>query len=394
MHASIRPIFARGYVINRERAPLGWITVRRAHQGRHVRRTRYVRWTALLAILLSASTGWLAWPLTRSSGHSSPTAVVMGARAAAKQPGAPNSLAKPPGPPAAILRPGVLPDTAVSHYLKTTRPPHLLGMGCREAKRLSSSKGNSAVAVLGFGRPVKGGNRQWGASLFGNGYRSTDQIQGAAQAYAEGYVDCSRKGLRLTIAIGTSNYGPGVSYRHGTAWAQMVNAANRWLDDKGYTGRVEFAGANDIELSWNGPRASKDWVRGYDSVAEWPYYNYGDAAGCPPRGDCAGAWTPEDVWFVSWGARTAWPLPQIYTPSGSMAQQWYRLSLYSFLHHGWRMTIAGVLSQRIACHQSSDPCRGMDNSPAKAWGQLSRLLNRDRRTAQHLPWSSDFSWGS
>ena len=270
----------------------------------------------------------------------------------------------------------------------------MLRMGCREATRLSSSNGNSAVAVLAFGRPVKGGKRQWGASLFGHAYASTDQIQEAVQAYAEGYVGCSHGGPRLTVAIGTSNYAPGVSYRHGAAWALMVNAANQWIGGKGYGGLVEFAGANDIELSWNGPRASKSWVRGYDSVAEWPYYDFGDAAGCPPRGNCLGAWTPEDVWFVSWGARTAWPLPQIYTPSGSMAQQWYHLSLYSYLHHGWRMTIAGTLSQHIACRQSSDPCRGMDNSPAKAWGQLNGMLNRDRRTAQRLPWSSDFRWGS
>jgi len=302
--------------------------------------------------------------------------------------------AKQPGPPASILGPGVFPATAISHYLKTTRPSHLARLGCGEAKRLSASKGNSAVAVLAFGRPVKGGRWEWGASLFGQGYRSTDQIQEAVQAYAEGYASCSHDGPRLTIAIGTSNYGGGVSYRHGVAWARMINAANQWVLDDGYVGRLEFAGANDIELSWNGPRVSKNWVRGYDSVAQWPYYDYGDAAGCPPRGDCAGAWTPEDVWYVSWGARTAWPLPQIYTPNGSMALQWYHLSLYSYRYHGWRMSIAGALSQRMACRQSSDPCRGIDNSPAKAWGQLNRLLNRDRRTAQRLPWSSDFRWGS
>jgi len=248
--------------------------------------------------------------------------------------------------------------------------------------------------VLAFGRPIKGGSWGWGASLFGHGYRSTDEIRVAAEAYAEGFVGCSRHEPRLTIAIGTSNYGRGVSYRHGMAWALMVNAANGWVVENGLVGRVEFAGANDIELSWNGPAVSKSWVRGYDSVAEWPYYDYGDAAGCPPRGDCVGAWRPEDVWYVSWGARSAWPLPQIYTSDGSMARQWYRLSLYAFLRHGWRMTIAGALSQRIACRQSSDPCRGMNNSPAKAWGQLNRLLNRDRRTAQRLPWSTDFSWGA
>ena len=63
----------------------------------------------------------------------------------------------------------------------------------------------------------------------------------------------------------------------------MVNRANDWLAQEGHAHLVEFAGANDIELGWNGPRVSKAWVRGYDSVAEWPYYDYGDAAGCPPR---------------------------------------------------------------------------------------------------------------
>jgi len=196
-------------------------------------------------------------------------------------------------------------------------------MGCREAKRLSSSKGNSAVVVLAFGRPIKGGKWQWAASLFGRGYRSTDQIQEAVQAYGEGYVSCSPDGPRLTVAIGTSN---------------------------------------------------------------------GDAAGCPPRGDCAGVWTPEDVWFVSWGARTAWPLPQIYTLSGSMAQQWYHLSLYSYQHHGSRMDIAGAMTQIQSCRDTHDRCRGMSNHPAQGWTQLWRALNRDPRTAQPLRFLTDIAW--
>ena len=299
-----------------------------------------------------------------------------------------------PGPPAAKVRPGVQPATALSQYVKTTRESHLYRLGCGEAESLSRLKDDSAIVVLAFGRPIRKRAHLWGASAFGHRFRSTRQIEVAVQAYAEGYVRCSKAGPRLSVAIGTSNFGPAVGYSHGAAWAAMVNDANRWLLDKGYGNRVEFAGANDIELSWNGPRESKAWVRGYDSVAEWPFYDYGDAAGCPPRGNCVGAWTPEDVWYVSWGARTAWPLPQIYTPNGVMAEQWYRLSLYSYRHHGWRMTIAGALSQRIACRQSSDPCRGMDNSPARAWGQLNQLLNRDRRTAQPLAWSSDFRWSS
>ena len=195
----------------------------------------------------------------------------------------------------------------------------------------------------------------------------------------------------LTVAIGTSNFGPGVTYRHGRAWAEMVNEANEWAAGEGLT-TLRFAGGNDIELSWAGPRRTRAWVRGYDSVARWPFYDFGDAAACPPRGRCMGAWSLEDLWYVAWGARSARPLPQIYTPNGVMAEQWYRLSLYSYRVHGAPIRIAGVLSQRTACRQSKDSCRGMNNTPARAWAQLNRALNRDKRTAQPLHWSTDIAW--
>jgi hypothetical protein len=281
---------------------------------------------------------------------------------------------------------------AFSQYLKTTRMPTLDRLGCAEGRRLARSKQDSAIVVLTFGSPMRRHGRS-GASLFRSRFASTKQIGRAAQAYGLGYVRCSgKKGPRLHVAIGTSNYGGGVTFRHGADWAGMVNGANDWARDQQIRGSVEFAGANDIELAWNGPGPSKAWVRGYDSRAEWPFYDFGDAADCPPRGSCIGAWTQEDLWFVAWGARSAWPLPQIYTPSRSMAQEWYRLSLYSYEHHGMRMTLAGALSQHAACRQSSDPCRGMNNSPPKAWHQLFALLNSDRRTAQQLRWLSDFRW--
>ena len=56
------------------------------------------------------------------------------------------------------------------------------------------------------------------------------------------------------------------------------------------------------------------------------------------------------------------------------------------------MTIAGVVSQHRACHQTPDPCRGMNNTSPRAWKQLSKYLNSDRRTAQHIRWATDMSW--
>jgi hypothetical protein len=281
---------------------------------------------------------------------------------------------------------------AFSQYVKTTRSKKLDHLGCLEGRRLARSKQESAIAILTFGSPVRRHGHS-GASLFRGRFASTKQIRRAAQAYGGAYVRCSAgKGPHLHLAIGTSNYGKSVTFRHGADWAGMVNDANDWGRAQGIHGRVQFAGANDIELGWNGPGPSKAWVKGFDSAAEWPFYDFGDAAGCPPRGRCIGAWTQEDLWFVAWGARSAWPLPQIYTPTRSMAQEWYRLSLYSYTQHGERMTLAGALSQHTACRQSSDPCRGMNNSPSKAWRQLYHVLNSDPRTAQQLRWLSDFRW--
>ena len=327
-----------------------------------------------------------------------PTAIGAPTEAEAKAEGKPDMWGA--GTPGSLNRGGrARPSPAFSQYVKTTKSAKLSRMGCAEGRRLRGSKDpEGAIVVLAFGRPTqkgKGRGHDWGTSLFRRGFHPTSDIQRAAQAYGEGAWKCMGEGsasAHLTVGIGTSNFGRGVSYWHGQAWATMVNEANDWAAQKGYSQHVRFAGANDIELSWGGPGRTRAWVRGYDSVARWPYFDYGDAAACPPRGDCHGAWTVDDVWYVAWGARSARPLPEIYNPSGIMAEQWYRLSLYSARRHGSRMLIAGVMSQRAACRQSRDPCRGMNNTPAKAWHQLHRWLNRDRRTAQDLRWSTDIAW--
>jgi hypothetical protein len=44
-------------------------------------------------------------------------------------------------------------------------------------------------------------------------------------------------------------------------------------------------------------------------------------------------WTQEDIWYVSWGADPAFPLPEIYATDGVNAWQWQQMSLYSYLNH-------------------------------------------------------------
>jgi hypothetical protein len=300
-------------------------------------------------------------------------------------------LTLPGAPPA---RAAGRPATATSYYLKTTATKTLNRMGCTFGQGATrGGQPRDALVVLAMGRPRhKPGH--YGTSLFRDGFASTARIRDAGVAFAGGFRRCSSKNHRasLRIALGTSNYGRAVSYGHGRAWARMVNAANDVLAERGWSGQIDVVGANDIELLWNGPRTTKAWIRGYDAVNEWPYYDFGDAAGCPPYRWCAGAWTMEDVWYVAWGAAPAIPLPQIYTGSGISAKQWFRIGLYSEHRHGSHMAFAGVMSQQKACHQSHDPCRGMNNSPAQAWAQLNGLLNSRRETAQRLRWSTDIAW--
>ncbi|HXF57710.1 MAG TPA: hypothetical protein VNO34_09125 [Actinomycetota bacterium] len=282
---------------------------------------------------------------------------------------------------------------ATSRYMKTANPAWLARLGCAEGRAARRHRGlRDLLVVLAFGRPTHRAHG-FGASLFGEGPAPLSRIRAAGQAYARGFVRCSAgSSIHLRLALGTSNFGPSVGYQHGRAWAVMVNRANAWLARRGLAGRVTVAGASDIELAWNGPRVTRAWVRGYDSVARWPFYNFGAMESCPPVGDCWGNWTLEDVWYVSWGARSAWPLPQVYTPNGSMAAQWFTLARYSVRRHRSPMRFAGVMTQVGACRQSHEPCRGTNNRPHQAWRQLQRLLDSDRRTAHRLRWVTDIRW--
>ena len=92
------------------------------------------------------------------------------------------------------------------------------------------------------------------------------------------------------------------------------------------------------------------------------------------------------------GFRVAVPLPEIYAKTGSNAEQWYHLALYSVLAHGRRMEFAGSMSQLQSCWDHHDSCRGIRNTPRRSWSQLWRALNSDPRTAQPLRYSTNISW--
>lgn len=282
----------------------------------------------------------------------------------------------------------------------------LYDMGCELGQRDLYMSGNqNSVIILDFAYPYyQAGN--YGTILFGAyAFVSTTDIGNAVKNFATRYHNCSDELSRITVAIGTSNCGPEycsgseVTYQHGAAWARMVNDVNTFLEYNEYL-QIVAIGASDMEVAWNSPTITRDWVNGYDSANYYALYDYGDAQGCPTyrtdgvNGYCDNSWYQEDVWYVSWGSGASKPLPLIYATGGENADQWYSLSAYAYDAHGARMEIKGSVTQYQACQQTGTWCQEnhVDNTPAEGYRQLRNALNADPDTAQELLWATDMKW--
>jgi hypothetical protein len=292
--------------------------------------------------------------------------------------------------------------TSTSYYMITIGPEFNYDLGCELGTRDAlKPDAQDSVVVLDFSYPVCNADDSFGAELFGFGPVSLSAIATASKNFALGYYQCSAFDTEsnLVIGIGTNNKPTSCDSSqeltdHGTAWANMVNQVNQWLKDNDLFGQVQAYGASDIEIGWNTPFLSRDWITGYEKVNAYPLIHFGDAAGCPyddnPDWTCGGEWTPEDVWYVSWGASASIPLPLIYLTNGVHAQQWAYLSRYGVAEHGSRMDFTGVFTQSQACAQWT--CNGTDNTPEEAYLQLFYELNEYPTTAQDLNWSTDIRW--
>jgi hypothetical protein len=256
----------------------------------------------------------------------------------------------------------------------------------------------NSVVVLDFGGPMLA-DGIFGADMFDMTWANVDEIRSFVIEFGKGYTACSNpdKTSHVRVGVGTSNWGTDVTYEHGQAWARMVNDINQYYVASGISNRIDAFGASDLELGWNNAEVTRGWVNGYNSVNNYPLLDYGDANGCPTRAHldwtCRSGWTKDDVWYVAYGSGASYPLPLIYATDGGNAQQWALLSLYSYTTHGARMEIQGVMTQWQACYQMPSGCgRGLDNTPQQGWRQLYDELQRDTRTAQTLPWSTDILW--
>ncbi len=294
-----------------------------------------------------------------------------------------------------------------SYYIKTIDPNASYALGCELGTRDAKLPGaQDNVVVLDYGRAIYAdilgnGQMEYGTRLFITAKRANmAQIAASAERFGEGYYICSDQDndSYLTIGIGTNNYEyedcPNCSadFNHGKAFAEMVNGVNVWLLEKGYTGQVSAWAANDIELSWNTYARTRDWLDGYDAANQYPLLNFGAIPGCPylaaPGAQCGSypfLWSYDEVWYVIWGAKPVYPLPEIYSSNGVNAQQWFLMSLYSYNTHGLAIEFPGVMTQSQSCPGTTYPpdheCSFLKNTPLDGWTQLQTLLNSDPKTA-------------
>lgn len=310
--------------------------------------------------------------------------------------------------PLFLYQPYPLPST--SYYMTTLKSDYLYRLGCQLGTRDKNTPGTqNSVAVLAFGYPRCFASGGYGANLFGYGPVSISNVSNAVKQFALGYYNCtgSDNASNLVIGAGTSNYLGGTepcnthtkATAHGNAWSAMVRDLNQWANTQGIFQQVQIFGANDIEVGWNTPAWSRAWIAGFEQVSGNFLLHFGDAAGCPyednPHWSCGTStypeWTVEDVWYVSYGAPSALPLPLIYLTNGVHAKQWAHLSRYSVTQHGYRMDFTGVFTQWQACQQFGG-CDFIDNTPEAAYQQLSFELHKYPATAQELAWMTDIRW--
>jgi hypothetical protein len=283
-----------------------------------------------------------------------------------------------------------------SSYMHSTDSTTLYNLGCTAGK--GSTDGYVSLVILDFGQPAFDGASYGTYIFYSYAFRSTVDIQVAAQSYLSGFYACSPTYAALRLVVGTSNYGSGVSANHGRAWATMINSIYAWImATPGLSGKLSVRGGNDMEPSWGSSTVTRAWVDGYASAYTKPsyLYNYGSCDGCSfkqcPYCSPNNGWTVEDVWYVSYGAAPAWPVPEIYLTSGVHADQWYRIALYGVSSHNILMQFIASLTQWQAC-LTNGPCSGVNNTPLQGWTQLFDTVNADHLTRQVTGFLTDIGW--
>ena len=318
----------------------------------------------------------------------------------------------------------VAPQPTKSWYMKTIDWGTLYNRGCAESQ--ASHKG---VVILDFGQPQHITGNLYGLRLH-DGLQTVvtlSQVKNAALNFASGFWNCIPafpSNVYLQLAVGTNNYladTGSITFAHGSHFAEMVNDVNDYIDTVNWESQISAVGASDMETGvtefWADGYTTRQWVDGYASTAGAPYYDYGDAGGCPhdlplvqdflcscidAYRPCTSGWNLSDKWYVSYHNPWAWPLPEVYKRNGGMAAQWQTISVYAYYSGFAPLYFVGALTQESACAATNATyCvdHTQDSPPSQAWRALWTLLNSDPRTPQTMiaglgyttNWSTDLN---
>lgn len=305
------------------------------------------------------------------------------------------------------------PGWTISHYMEwpfTTS--QMWDWGCNFILYSGSSLNPNIVIILDFGAATASGSTH-GANVWyatGHHYLSTSQIATYVEQFADGFYNCTI-GYSLTLAVGVHTQAADVTSAHGAAWASMINTINSWIASAGDASEVSAGGAIDAEMSWAGPTAVRSWATSFSSHSTYYYYDFGDAAGCsyinysaPPGLQCGTSpFYQDDLWYISWGASSAYGIPEIYstttqtlgdgTKTDHNAQSWEGIKRYGHYERSNTPLYAGSTTQYTVCNDGHHTCSGTGATQQNGWTYLHNVMNYYAPTQTQLDWSTDFMKG-
>jgi hypothetical protein len=311
-----------------------------------------------------------------------------------------------------VYLPVTAPPNSISIYIKDFANNALYNAGCEQgAIDLALLGAQNSIVFIHFGQPYKS-NNIYGVRLHETyEFKSMSEIADAVVNYAHGYYQCTGSDFQsqITIAIGTSNdfsvTVQNLTYNHGFEWAQLMYYTDSLLEQTIYTNQVDIAGGSNMELSFDSSINTENWVEGFDFGVsdlnlgpDFLLYSVGDAVGCAPYfGQCGTEeyiWSQDDVWYISFGCNSCYPLPMIYAP-WTQAEQWQNLSKYSKQMYGYKILFRGTTTQAGACDQRPLDKTCPTNQADEGYRQLFTVLNSSPDTSiseTELFWSTDMKW--
>lgn len=312
---------------------------------------------------------------------------------------------------------GQVPAHAAHNTLYETRSYYIQGQSTADMDHLgceSASKARQGHMTLFFGAPASVSGT-YGVTRFGGSDVTLTgdlSVSNLVKFFILGYVRCSAIRF-MNIGIGVSNCSIGGASDpacggsktsswtrgHGAAFGQMVNGVGTWVASNGYSGRVSVRAAWDLEPAWSSTSQSENWMHGYDFDApnNHAVVSNASADGCPTtltynsstNSSCSNGWNLDWLWHETWNHAASLPFPQVYTTSGTMANQWLRIDEYGTHAKASGLAFTGVLSQYAAAGSGT-------NTPHTAYSQLYNALNghpSPSHSAQSvLQYTSDVGW--